>query len=147
MTAELPGRILGIDYGGVRVGLAMTDPLQILASGAGVVENGPELFGRIAGIVAQNGIVRIIVGMPYAPDGGMGESAEKVRRFVAELTGQVTVPVETWDESGTSRRATRALIQGGAGKKTRQEKWRIDEMAARLLLQEYLESREGGSVR
>ena len=142
MTME-SGRILGIDYGEVRVGLAMTDPLQMLASGAGFLENGPDLLAQIARRVAEEQIVRVVVGMPYAPDGGKGAAGRAIGLFVAGLAAVVRVPVETWDESGSSRKAMRALIDGGAGKRKRREKWRVDEMAARLLLQEYLEHREG----
>lgn len=141
-----PGRILGIDYGTVRVGLAMTDPLRILASGAGVLENGPELLAQVGRVVTEQGIVRIVVGMPYAPDGGKGKRGEEIEEFIARLSAAVRVPVETWDESQSSRKAMRALIDGGAPRRRRGEKWRVDEMAARLLLQEYLEHRENARV-
>jgi putative Holliday junction resolvase len=78
--------------------------------------------------------------MPYAPDGGRGKKGEEVDRFVAELRGAVSVPVETWDESFTSVNAQRAFIAGGMKRKQRQQKGRVDEMAARLLLEDYLES-------
>jgi putative Holliday junction resolvase len=147
MTMAEPGRILGIDYGAVRVGLAVTDPLQILASGAGVLENAPGMLEKILEIVREQGIVRIVVGMPYAPDGGMGKTGEEIGRFASALSAAVTVPVETWDESGSSRKAIRALIEGGAGRKKRRERGRVDEMAARILLQEFLDHREGARGR
>jgi putative Holliday junction resolvase len=137
------GRILGIDYGASRVGLSLTDPMRILASGAGVLENGPGLLGEIARLIAKEEVVLVVVGMPYAPDGGKGEQAREVERFVAGLAAEVEVPIETWDESGSSRKAVRALIDGGMKKRKRQEKWRVDEMAARVLLQEYLDQRGG----
>lgn len=135
-----PGRVLGIDYGSRRVGVALSDPMRVLASGAGTMENGPGLVAAIAGRVREEQVVLVVVGMPYAPDGGRGGKAEEVGRFVDALAGAVTVPVETWDESFTSVNARQAFIDGGMKKKQRQQKGRVDEMAARLLLQDYLEN-------
>ena len=139
MTGE-PGRVLGIDYGSRRVGIALSDPLRVLARGAGTMENTPGLVTAVAGLIREEQVVLVVVGMPYGPDGGQGGKAEEVGRFVEELRGAVEVPVETWDESYTSVNARQAFIDGGMKKKQRQEKGRVDEMAARLLLQEYLEN-------
>jgi putative Holliday junction resolvase len=78
--------------------------------------------------------------MPFAPDGGLGTKGEEVGRFITTLRGQVPVPVEIWDESFTSVDARQAFIDGGMKKRKRREKGRVDEMAARLLLREYMES-------
>ncbi len=142
MTMEERGRVLGIDYGSVRIGLALTDPMRILASGAGTVENDPLAPEKIAEIAGREGVQLIVVGMPYAPDGGKGEKAREVDRFIERLRPLVRVPIETWDESFTSVNAQTALRESGARKKLRREKHRIDEMAARLLLQEYLAGKE-----
>lgn len=136
------GRILGIDYGSVRIGLALTDPMRILASGAGTVDNDALAPETIATIAGHEGVTLIVVGMPYAPDGGKGEKAQEVDRFIERLRLLVRVPIETWDESFTSVNAQRALRESGARKKLRREKHRVDEMAARLLLQEYLAGKE-----
>lgn len=135
-----PGRVLGVDYGSRRVGMALSDPMRVLASGAGTIENTPGLVAAIASIALEERVVLIVVGMPYAPDGGRGGKAEEVGRFVDALRGAVSVPVETWDESFTSVNARQAFIDGGMKKKQRRQKGRVDEMAARLLLQEYLEN-------
>jgi putative Holliday junction resolvase len=137
---DQPGRILGIDYGGKRVGLALTDPLRILAQGAGTLENDGRLLERIAGMVQDRGVTLIVVGMPYAPDGGRGEKGEEVQSFIGRLRGAVGVPIETWDESFTSVDAKTVFVAGGMKRKQRREKPRVDEMAARLLLQGYLEN-------
>ncbi|MEW6510216.1 MAG: Holliday junction resolvase RuvX [Bacteroidota bacterium] len=137
---DAPGRVMGIDYGDRRVGLAVSDPLRVIARGAGTLENSTDLPERIAEVVRNEGVVLIVVGMPYAPDGGLGAKGEAVTRFVTVLRTVVPVPVETWDESFTTVGAQRAFIDGGMKKKLRREKGRVDEMAARLLLQEYLES-------
>jgi putative Holliday junction resolvase len=142
MSAREQGRVLGIDYGSVRIGRAVTDPLRMLASGAGTVENDGMAEQRIAGLVAAQNIRLIVVGMPYAPDGGKGEKAKEIDRFVERLRELVQVPIETWDESFTSVTAQKVLRDAGARKKQRRERHRIDEMAARLLLQEYLDGGE-----
>jgi putative Holliday junction resolvase len=136
------GRVLGIDYGSVRIGMALTDPLRILASGAGTLDNDVQALRKIADLIVAQGVRLIVVGMPYAPDGGKGEKAREVDRFIEGLRPLVQVPIETWDESFTSVNAREVLREGGLRKKQRRERHRIDEMAARLLLQEYLDSRK-----
>jgi len=138
--ASEPGRVLGIDYGTRRVGIAVSDPLRILTRGLGTLENAPGLLERIAEKVREEQVLLIVVGMPFAPDGGPGAKGEEVAQFIRLLRDHVPVPVEVWDESFTSVDARRAFIDGGMKKRKRQQKGRVDEMAARLLLQEYLES-------
>ena len=83
----------------------------------------------------------IVVGMPYAPDGGTGKKGEEVELFIRRLHDAVTVPVTTWDESFTTVEAGATLRKGGMKKKQRRQKGVLDEMAARLLLQEYLDTK------
>ena len=135
-----PGRVMGIDYGSRRVGIAVSDPLRILTRGLGALDNTAELFEEIAAKVREEQVVLIVVGMPFAPDGGPGAKGEEVGRFIELLRARVALPVEVWDESFTSVDARQAFIDGGMKKHRRREKGRVDEMAARLLLQEYLES-------
>jgi putative Holliday junction resolvase len=139
MAAE-PGRVMGIDYGSRRVGIAVSDPLRIITRGLGALDNSPGLPGLIAARVRDEQVVLIVVGMPFAPDGGLGAKGEEVGRFIEALRAHVPIPVETWDESFTSVDARQAFIDGGMKKRKRQQRGRVDEMAARLLLQEYLES-------
>jgi len=138
--AEPPGRILGIDYGSRRVGLAISDPMRLIATGAGTWENDERLMDRLRALVADEAIGVVVVGMPYAADGGKGGKGAEVQRFLDRLSQSVAVRVETWDESYTTVNAHRAFIEGGMKRKKRREKARVDEMAARLLLQEYLEN-------
>ncbi len=138
MAAE-PGRVMGIDYGSRRVGIALSDPLRIITRGLGTLDNSPGLPDMIASRVREEQVVQIVVGMPFAPDGGLGAKGEEVRRFIEALRERVPVPVAIWDESFTSVDARQAFIDGGMKKRKRREKGRVDEMAARLLLQEYLE--------
>jgi putative holliday junction resolvase len=141
MTAPpAPGRVMAIDYGTKRVGVAVSDPARILASGRGTLSNTPALLDELRSLAAAEEVVLIVVGMPYAPDGGKGKKGSEVEEFIGRLRGAVDVPVESWDESFTSVEAHRAFLDGGMKKKQRREKGRVDEMAARLLLQEYMEN-------
>jgi putative Holliday junction resolvase len=132
------GRILGIDYGTKRVGVALSDPLGIIAGGAGTFTNDGSLLARLADMIREQDVVRVVVGMPYAPDGGKGAKAAEVETFIDELRRHVRVAIDTWDESFTSVDAHRAFRETGMKRKKRRQKPRVDEMAARLLLQEYL---------
>jgi putative holliday junction resolvase len=134
------GRVLGIDYGSRRLGMALSDPLRLIASGAGVLQNTPALIPTLADFVEEHQVASIVVGMPYAPDGGKGKKGEEVEEFIQRLEAAVTVPITTWDESFTTVEAGAAIRKGGMKKKQRQQKGVLDEMAARLMLQEYLDS-------
>jgi putative Holliday junction resolvase len=135
-----PGAVLGIDYGTKRVGLAVSDPLRIIAAGAGTVPNDDRLTGAVASLVRQRSAVLVVVGVPYAPDGGEGEKAREVLAFMDRLRAELGVPVEPWDESRTTVDAHRALREAGMRRKHRRQKGRVDEMAARLMLQGFLDS-------
>jgi len=132
------GRFLGIDYGTKRVGVALSDPLGIIAGGAGTLTNDATLLDRLAKIIYEQEVVRIVVGMPYAPDGGKGAKATEIDAFIEQLRQHVKVAIDTWDESFTSVDAHRTFIETGMKRKKRRQKPRVDEMAARLMLQEYL---------
>ena len=134
------GAVIGIDYGSRRIGVAATDPMRILASGAGTFENAATFFEALKQIVTERSAVLIVVGMPYSADGGKGEKAREVDRFIVALRDQIPLPVATWDESNSSVEARRAMAGSGMKRKKRQEKGRVDEMAARLLLQEFVDA-------
>jgi putative holliday junction resolvase len=135
-----PGRVLALDYGTKRVGVAMSDPLRILASGVGTWPNDGELLRRIAQFVSDEVVTLLVVGMPYAPDGGKGAKAREVEAFMERLRGVVDVPLATWDESHTSVEAHRAFREGGMKKKQRRDRASVDTMAARILLQQFLDA-------
>jgi putative holliday junction resolvase len=136
------GRALGIDYGSKRVGLALSDPLRVLASGAGVLPNSRSLISTLAQFITDREVVQVVVGMPYAPDGGTGKKGKEVEEFIQRLHDAISVPIATWDESFTTVEAGAAIRNGGMKKKQRQKKGVLDEMAARLLLQEYLDAQQ-----
>lgn len=137
------GRILGVDYGSKRVGVSISDPLQVIASGVATLSNDETLLLRLCELVKKQEVVRIVVGMPYSEDGGKGAKAREVDAFIGRLQVAVDVPIDTWDESYSSVRAHEVFIETGMKRKKRQEKARVDEMAARLMLQEYLENHAG----
>ncbi len=83
------GRVMGIDYGTRRVGVAVSDPLGIIAGGAGTLANDALLLQRLAEIVQEQEVVQVVVGMPYAPDGGKGAKAAEVEAFIEQLRGHV----------------------------------------------------------
>jgi putative Holliday junction resolvase len=134
------GRILAIDYGSKRVGLAVSDPTRVIAQGAGTLGNNERLFQQLTDVISKQDVSQIVVGMPYSEDGGKGKKAIEVEGFIAQLKQHTNVPIDTWDESYTSVDAKREFIAIGMKKKKRQQKARVDEMAARLMLQEYLDS-------
>ncbi|MDH4069577.1 MAG: Holliday junction resolvase RuvX [Ignavibacteria bacterium] len=134
------GRVLGIDYGSVRIGLAISDPMRIIAGGAGVVPNDRNAIDVIIRMISEREVTAVVVGMPYRADGSRGTIAGEIERFIGQLRERLSLPVETWDEGYTSIRAKETFRQGGMKRKERREKANVDEMAARLLLQDYLET-------
>lgn len=131
-------RILSIDYGKRRCGLAWTDPLQIAAHGLPTV-NESELKSFLINNVAQESIQVVVLGYPTRFDGSDSHVTEEVRSLEAWMNTQFPeVEVIRWDERLSSKAASRALIEVGISKKKRREKGVLDQMAATLMLQEYL---------
>jgi putative Holliday junction resolvase len=139
-VSAIPGRVLALDYGTKRVGVAMSDPLRVLAGGVGTWENDATLPGKISRLVTDEDIALIVVGMPYAPDGGKGAKAKEVEVFIGRVKSVVQVPLTTWDESYTSVDAHRVFREGGMKKKQRRVRASVDTMAARILLQQFLDA-------
>ncbi len=137
-------RILAVDFGERRVGFALSDSLGLTAQGMETLEprNEKELIQRIEGMVNQEGITEIVVGLPLNMDGSNGPAALKVLMFVKRLRRKVKLPVVTWDERLSTLSAHRVLNDMGRGTKGR--KGEVDRLAATIILQAYLESQEGG---
>ncbi len=129
-------RILGIDYGTKRIGLAVSDELGFTAQPLPFVEAGE--LAQIAGIVRQREVTRIVIGLPRNMDGSYGPAAEAAREFVGKLKPLVSVPIEMWDERLTTSQAQRVLTEGNVSRAKRKEK--VDSMAAQLMLQSYLDA-------
>lgn len=133
-------RILSIDYGKKRTGLAVTDPLQIIAGGLVTVSTS-ELFDFLNGYVSKEPVERIVIGEPKQSDGSPSENMARVTQFVNRWKKErPDIPIEFYDERFTSVLAHRAMIDGGLGKKRRQNKALVDEVSATIILQSYLES-------
>jgi putative Holliday junction resolvase len=136
-------RILGVDYGTARIGVALSDELQMLAHPAETiaVAKTADPAARIAAIVQEKNVEQIIVGLPRHMNGELGAAAEGAQAFAEKLRAVASCEVRTWDERLSTVAAHRALQE--AGKSTRQTKGYIDQVAAQMLLQSYLDSLPG----
>lgn len=134
-------RILAIDYGKKRTGLAVTDPMQIIASGLTTVAT-TELMDFILNYVAQEKVGRILVGHPKQMNNEDSENMKRIIPFVNLLKKKLpTIPVDLVDERFTSVLAHQAMLDGGLKKKARQNKALVDEISATIILQSYLEAK------
>lgn len=126
------------------MGIALSDELGILASPLEFIPTEPfaDFLSRLKQLIAEKEVVLILIGMPRNMDGSYGPAAEKVRAFIAKLRDEVTVPIRTWDERLTSTQAHRMLRQ--AGHKAKDQRGKVDQSAAAILLQSYLDSVGGG---
>ena len=138
---ELMGRILAIDYGKKRTGLAVTDVLQIIANGLTTVPT-HTLMDYILVYVKREPVERIVVGLPKQMNNQPSENMVRIEPFVNRLRKVLPqIPVEYVDERFTSVLAHQAMIDGGLKKKDRQRKELVDEISATIILQSYMESR------
>src|SRR5260221_10737378 len=133
-------RILALDHGTVRIGVAVSDEMKMIATPLEFIPASPHagFLARLKEIISEKEVELILIGMPRNMDGSYGPAALKVREFVAVLNSAVTVPIKTWDERLTSAQANRFLIQAGVRREKRKEK--VDKTAAAILLQSYLDS-------
>ena len=135
-------RILSIDYGKKRTGLAVTDPLKIIAGGLATVSTS-ELFDYLQGYIAREEVERIVIGEPRQPNGQPSENLQRVQEFVNRWRKAVPqIPIEFYDERFTSVLAHQAMIDGGLKKKARQDKALVDEISATIILQDYMRSKK-----
>ena len=132
-------RALGIDHGDARIGVAISDDLGMLAHPMETIHvKASDPIPRIAQIVEKEKIGTIILGLPRNMDGTYGPAAEKVKAFAEKLKTAVSCPVKLWDERMTTKAAQRGLH--AAGKNTKQSRSVIDQAAAQLILQGWLDS-------
>ena len=132
-------RILALDHGTKRIGVAVSDELKMIATPLEFILAEPfaNFLSRLKEIIREKEVEMILVGMPRNMDGSYGPAALKVQEFVAVLKDAVAIPLKTWDERLTSAQAQRFLIQGNVRRDKRKEK--VDMMAAAILLQSYLD--------
>lgn len=136
------GRIIAIDYGRKRTGIAVTDTLQMIANGLTTVPGG-EVVSFLTTYVAKELVDLIVVGLPKQLNNEPSENMKYVEAFVTHLKRTIpSIPVEYVDERFTSVMAHRAMLEGGLKKKKRQDKALVDEISAVIILQSYLESKK-----
>jgi len=134
------GRILSIDYGRKRTGLAVTDPLQLIAGGLATVSTS-ELFEWLKAYIGRETVDRIVIGEPRQPNGQPSENLARVQQFVNRWRKAVpSVPIEYYDERFTSVLAHQAMLDAGLRRKARQDKALVDEISATIILEDYMRS-------
>lgn len=135
------GRLLAIDYGKKRTGIAVSDPLQIIANGLTTVKTS-EIFDFLHDYLQKEEVTTIVVGLPKQMSGEMSENMQRVEVFVNKLRQRYpSIPIEYYDERFSSKMAHQAMIDGGLKKKARQNKALVDEISATIILQGYMESK------
>lgn len=135
-------RVLAIDYGAKRIGLALCDKLEITTRPAGTIHRGPnaQVIERIVHLVEWEDVEHIVLGLPLNMNGSEGPAAAKVREFAAKLTDAVEIPITFQDERLTSVAAEEWMA--AEGRSPKQRKRESDEYAARIILQDFLASRQ-----
>jgi putative holliday junction resolvase len=132
-------RILGIDYGSAKIGLALSDPLKMISKPFQVIRNkGEETIKEIEEIVKQKNVEKIVLGLPLDKDGSDSAKTEEVRNFAHYLSLKFTIPIILWDERYTTCDANSFLKEIGIDYKKSKEV--VDKIAASIILKDYLES-------
>ena len=132
-------RIIAIDYGTKRTGLAVTDPLRLIASGLTTVETA-ELLPFLKDYFEQEAVDLVLIGQPKRHDGSFSDVEQEIAAFALKLAEAFpSLEIKRMDERFTSKMAFQAMIDGGLSKKQRQNKALIDQVSATIILQEYLE--------
>ncbi len=139
------GRILAVDWGEVRIGLALSDETQILASPLETLTRraGKRFpMPRFSELVAQHAPIAVVVGLPLTPEGTEGPSAAAARELAGQIADRTALPIEMWDERMSTARALGAIREQGGRTRGRRED--VDALAASVLLQHFLDARRGG---
>jgi putative Holliday junction resolvase len=142
-ATNLPMRMMALDHGTRRIGVAVSDEMKMIATPLEYILAEPfeKVIERLQQLIREKEVELILIGMPRNMDGTFGPAAEKVNAFIAALQPHITTPIKKWDERLTSVMANRALLEGNVRRAQRKEK--VDKMAAAILLQSYLDSRPG----
>lgn len=136
------GRIMAIDYGKKRSGIAVTDPFQMIATGLTTVDS-HDLRNWLKAYFEKEPVDGVIIGLPFALDGTETDGTKPVKDFVRLFKkDNPGIPIETVDEQFTSKLAAQTLVHSGLKKKDRQNKKLLDEVAATIMLQDYLHARQ-----
>ncbi len=136
-------RILSIDYGKKRTGIAVTDAAQIIANGLATVET-PTLVSYLADYFSREDVERVVLGLPIQPNGQPSENQQRVFVFLEKFKNRFpNIPIELYDERFTSVLAHQAILNSGIGKKRRQQdKGLVDEISACIILQSWMERKK-----
>ncbi len=139
----MKGRVMGLDVGDRRIGIALSDPLQIFAQAHSTLQRQSlsQDLEALASLAREQEVERIILGLPLMMSGREGPQSHKTRRFAAALAQQLPLPQEFWDERLSSRAAELALREGGV--RGRRQRQAVDKVAAALILQGWLETQSG----
>lgn len=137
-------RILGIDFGERRIGLALSDPLGIIAQGLPTLDTRKteDVFGHLVNLIKDKDITKVIVGMPKSLNGTIGPKGMEVQEFIRKLAKRTKMEVIPWDERLTSVQSLRTMRELGVKQK---DKETVDRISATLILQSYLDSADSGS--
>lgn len=138
------GRILALDLGSKRVGVALSDALQITAQPFDTLEfvSVKKLLEEVAALIQREAVIEVVIGLPKRLDGSHGDKAVEAKSFAKQLREMVAVPVQLWDERFSTHAAQRALLEGNVSRKKRKQV--IDKTAAAWILQGYLDSKSMG---
>ena len=133
-------RVMAIDYGAKRVGLAVTDPLKIIATALTTVEN-KDAINFIKTYIVTEQVEKFLIGYPTDLRGNATHATPYVEKFITQLQKHFpSIPVEKWDETYTSKMAMQTLVASGVKKKQRRDKKLFDQISATIILQEYLQN-------
>jgi putative Holliday junction resolvase len=133
-------KVLGLDIGEKRIGIAVSDALRCTAQGLTVLHRSgmDDDIGAIQELIDASQVSEVVVGLPKNMDGSLGEGAQKVMSFVSKLEESLSIPIVLWDERLTTAEATRVLLQADVSRNKRRKV--VDKIAAALILQGYLDS-------
>lgn len=133
------GRVMGIDYGTARIGLAVSDPQRIIAQPLRTLANDGAVWEQLKTIVKEQQVRTVVIGMPLNLKGHKGKKAQEVEQFVEQVKAETGCEVVVWDERFTSLIAQQTLLAMGTRKSQRRDKGRVDAMAAAVILQSFLD--------
>jgi len=133
------GRVLGIDYGSKRIGLALSDPTNILASPLPTIPNDNKAIEKILDIINKNDVSEIVIGYPLNMNGTKSKICDEVDKFISKLSSRTDKRIIKRDERLTSYIAQQQILESVKSKKKRQDKSLLDQFSARIILQEYLD--------
>jgi len=134
-------RIMGIDYGDKRIGIAITDPLCIFVYPLTTLNNDDKLLENIGKIIKEYCVETIVIGYPYKEDGSKWQVTENIEKFYEEMKGKFNLTIEFYDERYSSELAKNRVVQSVTKRSKRREKGVIDRNAAAIILEDYLKEK------